>query len=180
MTKLFLLITKHIRVLQMSDLSAGMTISHISYASYVSPIINIVVSLQNLLHVPLINKNLLSLSKFTHDNNFFFEFYHDSCSVKHQATKQVLFQCTFKNGIYVFPAVRSSPYFANYTSFKFEKLALHLWNNRLRHCSFHAVRNILNQCSITCTAKPGFCDACVQKKAVKRPFSSSTLVYTFP
>jgi len=81
MTKLFLLITKHIKVMQMSGLSAGMTISHIGFASCVSPIINIVLSLQNLLHVPMINKNLLSVSKFSHDNNFFFEFYPDSCSV---------------------------------------------------------------------------------------------------
>jgi len=78
MTKLFLLITKHIKVLQMSGLSVGMTISHISSASCVSPIINIVLSLQNLLHVSMINKNLLSLSKSANDNNFFFEFYHDN------------------------------------------------------------------------------------------------------
>ena len=90
----------------------------------------------------------------------------------------VLFQCTFKNSLYVFPALRSFPYFANYTSFKFEKPALYSWHNRLRHCSFHVVKNILNQCSITCTAKPIFCDACVQEKALKLPFSSSTIVYT--
>jgi len=162
-------------------LSAGMAISHIGSASCVSPIINIVLSLQNILHVPVVNKILLSVSKFSHDNNFFFEYYHDSCSVKHQATKQVMFQCTFRNGVYVFPALRSSPNFANYTSFKFEKLSLHLWNNSLRHCSFHVLRNILNQCNITCTAKPGFCDACVQDKAFKLPFFLfSTVVYTFP
>jgi len=103
-----------------------MTISHIGSTSCVSLVINTVLSLHNLLHVPRINKILLSVSKFAHDNNIFFEFYPDSCYVKHQVTKQVLFQGTIKDGLYVFSALRSSPYSANYTSFKSQKPVLHL------------------------------------------------------
>jgi len=43
---------------------AGMTISHIGSTSCVSLVTNIVISLQNLLHVPTLNKNMLSVSNF--------------------------------------------------------------------------------------------------------------------
>jgi len=52
----------------------GMSISYIGSASCVSLVTNTVLSLQNLLHVPTLNKNLLSVSKFAKDNNVFFEF----------------------------------------------------------------------------------------------------------
>jgi len=157
-----------------------MTISHIDSASCVSLVTNTVLSLQNILYVPTLNKNLLSVSKFANDNNIFFEFYSYFCYVKHQVTKQILFQGIIKDGLYVFHALRSSPYYANYTSFKFEKPALQLWHNRLGHYSFNVVKNILNQCNITCNAKPVFCDACVQVKTHKLHFSSSMIVYTLP
>jgi len=54
----------------------GMTISHIGSASCVSPVS--VLSLQNTLHVPTLNKNLLSVSKFVNDNIVLFEFYSNS------------------------------------------------------------------------------------------------------
>ena len=97
----------------------GMVISHIGFASCVSPVTNIVLYLQNLLHVPTLNKNLLSVSKFANDNNVFFDFYSDSYYVKHQVTKQILFQGIIKDGLYIFPTLRSYPYSTNYTSFKF-------------------------------------------------------------
>ena len=88
---------------------ASMAISHIGSTSCVSVVTNIVLCLQNLLHVLTLNKKLLSVSKFANDNNVFFEFYSDSCYVKHQVTKQILFQGIIKDGLYVFPALRSSP-----------------------------------------------------------------------
>jgi len=46
--------------------------------------------LKNLLHVPGITKNLLSVSKFTADNKVFLEFYPDSCFVKDLSTRKTL------------------------------------------------------------------------------------------
>lgn len=46
--------------------------------------------LQNLLLVPHITKNLMSVSKFTQDNNVFFEFHLKFCVVKSQASSEVL------------------------------------------------------------------------------------------
>lgn len=39
-------------------------------------------NLDSLMHVPNITKNLISVSKFAHDNNVFFEFYSNAlCQV---------------------------------------------------------------------------------------------------
>lgn len=49
-------------------------------------------ALNNLLHVPHITKNLLSVSQFAKDNNVYFEFHPSSCFVKSQVTNQVVLE----------------------------------------------------------------------------------------
>lgn len=46
--------------------------------------------LDNLLHVPHINKNLVSVSKFAKENNVFFEFNSDACFAKPHVTNKIL------------------------------------------------------------------------------------------
>ncbi|PON69507.1 hypothetical protein TorRG33x02_259330 [Trema orientale] len=50
--------------------------------------------LKNILHVPCISKNLLSISQFTKDNNVLIEFYSDCCLIKDKSTKKILPQGT--------------------------------------------------------------------------------------
>jgi len=52
-----------------------MNIQHLGSASLRSSDSNASFRLHNLLNVPSINKNLISVSKFACDNNVFFEFY---------------------------------------------------------------------------------------------------------
>ena len=59
-------------------------------------------SLNHLLHVPSITKNLLSVSKFAKDNVVYFEFFPNFCYVKDQASKEILMAGRVKNGLYVF------------------------------------------------------------------------------
>jgi len=54
---------------------AGMKIKHIGSTSFALPHMNTQVILNNLLHVPDINKNLVSVSKFAKDNHVYFEFF---------------------------------------------------------------------------------------------------------
>ncbi|KAL4376068.1 hypothetical protein GQ457_02G029640 [Hibiscus cannabinus] len=56
--------------------------------------------LNNLLHVPNIKKNLLSVSKFTRDNNVSIEFFPDSCAVKDLRTCHVMLQGLENDGLY--------------------------------------------------------------------------------
>lgn len=56
--------------------------------------------LNNVLFVPHITKSLLSISKFTLDNNVFLEFHTSSCFVKDKLTNKILLEDTLKDGLY--------------------------------------------------------------------------------
>lgn len=51
--------------------------------------------LNNLLHIPSITKNLISVSQFTRHNHVFFKFHPNFCYVKDQVTSHVLLQGLF-------------------------------------------------------------------------------------
>ena len=55
---------------------------------------------RNILLVPSITKNLVSISKFTLDNHVIVEFDSDCCLVKDKQSKVVLLQGTLRNGLY--------------------------------------------------------------------------------
>ena len=57
--------------------------------------------LNNILHVPSITKNLLSIHKFTLDNNLYVEFYPNFCMVKDIHTHQLLMKREHKDGLYL-------------------------------------------------------------------------------
>lgn len=65
----------------------GMDIHHVGKSVLHSLNNNLVFKLDNLLHVPSLTKNLISVSIFAKDNHAFFEFYPDHCCVKSSATK---------------------------------------------------------------------------------------------
>lgn len=56
--------------------------------------------LQGLLHVPLICKHLISISRLTMDNFVIVEFYDSFCAIKDKATGKVLLEGTIKDGLY--------------------------------------------------------------------------------
>ncbi|KAK6120608.1 hypothetical protein DH2020_045641 [Rehmannia glutinosa] len=72
--------------------------------------------LKNLLHVPHITKNLISVSQFAQDNHVFFEFNPSFCLVKDQCTGNVLLQGALRNGLYSF-SLSSSKSSASQPSF---------------------------------------------------------------
>ena len=78
-------------------------IQHIGHSYFTFPSCCKPVILHNLLHVPSITKNLLSVFKFARDNRVFFEFYPNHCNVKHQDTNETLLRGQIKDGLYVFP-----------------------------------------------------------------------------
>ena len=56
--------------------------------------------LTNILHVPEITKNLISISQFIHDNDVIIEFDANSCFVNDKAIKIILLQGSLKDGLY--------------------------------------------------------------------------------
>ena len=78
----------------------GMSIHHIGNSLLQSSGSHRTFKLQDLMHVPEITKNLISISKFAKDNNVYFEFYSTMCCVKSQPTKETLLQGRLVNGVY--------------------------------------------------------------------------------
>lgn len=69
----------------------GLSITSIGNTSFPSTHkSHVTLTLNNLLLVPKITKNLISVSQFTRDNRVYFEFHPDICLVKSQTTSKVL------------------------------------------------------------------------------------------
>ena len=76
----------------------SLTISHVG-SSFI-PTNTHSLALHNVLHVPKITKNLISVSQFTKDNNVIVEFFSDGCMIKEKETKQVLLRGFLNQGLY--------------------------------------------------------------------------------
>lgn len=168
----------------------GLPISSIGSTHFVSPLHpHITLSLNNLLHVPTITKNLMSISQFERDNNVFFEFHSDHCLVKSQGSNAILLRGLLgKDGLYCFQQLRMpvKPR-SSVSCFVSEKscssnLSFSLWHRRLGHANVKAIRHILDLCNISCCNKDleEFCDACCLGKAHRIHAPPSETVYSKP
>ena len=169
-------------------------------SSFISPF-NSQVSfkLNNLLHVPAITKNLLSVSQFAKGNSVYFEFHPRLCLVKSQETREILLQgAVGSNGLYSFPHLRlhnssvsavspcknkahvqSVPVhsLATVTSVDVPAPAVlsssssTLWHTRLGLPNLHVLKLVLNQCKLGSVNKNtfDFCKSCVIGKAHRLP-----------
>jgi len=90
------------------DIDSGMHISHVGTSYLYSPHSKTCLLSSNLLHVPNISKNLISVSKFANDNHVYLEFHVNYCYVKKQDTNQIILKGFLKNGLYVFPTLQYS------------------------------------------------------------------------
>ena len=105
--------------------------------------------LNNILHVPNISQNLLSVQKFTTDTNIFFEFHPKLFYVKDQATRKTLLQGPIKDGLYPFPLfnkrISSNKRLNSPSAFVGERVSLPQWHSRLGHPSFHIVSRTVSK-----------------------------------
>ncbi|XP_029127015.1 uncharacterized protein LOC109796422, partial [Cajanus cajan] len=164
----------------------GLHINGSGFSSFLSPIkSNFCFKLNDLLHVPSITKNLLSVSKFAKDNSVYFEFHSHCCFVKSQVTNEILLQGVVgSDGLYSFsnlelqgpsvlvsssmassvdPAVSACPNaVSNSTNAnKFSDVSLTpsshtLWHTRLGHPNSHVLKLVLNHCNIAPSNRNGF------------------------
>ncbi|KAB5551985.1 hypothetical protein DKX38_009296 [Salix brachista] len=86
--------------------------------------------LNNILCVPQIAKNLLSIAKLTTDNPVFVEFHHNCCIVKDRYTRRELLRGTLCDGLYqlrihqILPALHTSQSVFNYVNFPAKSFSL--------------------------------------------------------
>lgn len=78
----------------------SLNISSVDQSSFTSN--DHVFRLKNMLHIPHITKNLISISKFTKDNNVIFEFDSNGCFVKEKITRRIMLKGKLHNGLYAF------------------------------------------------------------------------------
>ena len=120
----------------------GLQIHHVGTFVF-KPFSSYSFKLKNLLHVPHIKKNLLSVSQFARDNNIYFEFYPNSCYVKSQNSKETLLQGTLKSGLCSFSPVQ--PVIFAPTSFLASTkgdATFKIWHLRLGHPSTDVVSRV--------------------------------------
>ncbi|XP_078164569.1 uncharacterized protein LOC144559423 [Carex rostrata] len=110
----------------------GINILHIGSSSF--SFSNFTLLLKDILHVPNLTKNILSLSKLLLDNPLLIEFSSNVCLIKDRITKTLLLRTTPSNGIYtlLLPPLSTMPLPQAYLG---EHAPADLWHARLGHPS---------------------------------------------
>ena len=150
-----------------------LTISHIG--SSILPASRPLI-LKNLLLVPSIKKNLISISKFTTDNDDILEFNSASCCVKEKLSKTTLLKGTLRDGLYQLdfsswsPLIKTCPVFCHPSvtassacSFcNKTKHVISLSHKRLGHPNSHVLHHVLNQIRVSVPLNDisNFCETC--------------------
>lgn len=128
--------------------------------------------LHDVLLVPDIKKNLLSVSQLTSDLPCYFEFTSDGFVVKEQKTNQVMAKGNKKGGLYVLDGTEKQALF----SARFRTTSEDVWHQRLGHPQAKVVSYLNNKNMIKVNAwnaKPHICSSCELSKNHKMPFSLS-------
>uniref|UniRef100_A0A803PM38 Integrase catalytic domain-containing protein n=1 Tax=Cannabis sativa TaxID=3483 RepID=A0A803PM38_CANSA len=161
--------------------------------------------LKEILHVPSITKNLLSISKLTSDNNVCVEFLSDLCFVKDKETGQVVLKGKLKDGLYQFDAPTSTTSMSSNRSIScptsFSGLVVSAvesnvtkpmanqllcsikdrWHRRLGHPSIRVLDTVLHKINVkNINSSLSFCDACQLGKSHSLPFKVNPKRATAP
>ncbi|GAU19342.1 hypothetical protein TSUD_336290 [Trifolium subterraneum] len=182
----------------------GVSINSLGHSSFKSPSMpSVKLELKDLLHVPNISKNLLSVSKFAQDNNVIFEFHPYKCFVKSQASRQILLEGHVgADGLYQFKPFKFIPTtdgVSNRLSSNFSVVnssipchnalytvpatsEFHKWHLRLGHIHSSAISTVLNLCNVPVSNKFSneSCSFCCIGKSHRLYAPLSHTVYTKP
>jgi hypothetical protein len=126
---------------------AGMDIKHVGH--YVIHTPNHDLHLNNVLHVPQVAKNLVSVHRFTKDNHTFMEFHPDFFLVKDQTTMKVLLCGRCRSGLY--PLQHTSD--PQIQALSVTKPSTSRWHNRLGHPSLEVVRRVISEHNLSCSSE---------------------------
>jgi hypothetical protein len=137
--------------------------------------------LNKVLHVPSTHKNIISIHRFTLDNDTYIEFHLFLFLIKDQKTRKMLLHGPCRGGLY--PLLS--------TSSKFHKLVFHAikipvdhWHSRLSHPSRDIVRGVISKNNLPCTTidslNSSVCDTCACAKAHQLPYQLSSNTSSAP
>ena len=158
----------------------GLTISRTGSTSLKTP--THYFSLSNVLYVPTMKKNLISISNLCRTNNASIEFSPTSFFVKDLRTGAILLQGPTKDGVYEWPAA-TPPQPSPLLAFSSVKTTPSAWHHRLGHPSSVIFKHIVSSFKLDCSRTHGEtfnCNSCQCNKSHKLPFSVSTVTSSFP
>jgi transposase InsO family protein len=125
-------------------------------------------TLSDVLVVPSLVRNLLSVRQFTRDNNCSIEFDALGFSVKDMASRRVMLRCDSDGDLYTIPAATHTSPHASIA------ITTSLWHSRLGHPSSTAINTLRNTFAISCNkVEPPLCHSCQLGKHVRLPFTPS-------
>ena len=127
--------------------------------------------LSNVLVSPSIIKNLISVRRFTTDNNCSIEFDPFGLSVKDLQTRSVIARCNSTGDLYPFFPIPSS----STTALATTTSSSSLWHRRLGHLGHAALSKLISSNAISCNKHidDHICHACQLGRHVRLPFSVS-------
>lgn len=128
-----------------------------------------IINLHNVLYVPQITKNLLSVSKLTSNNNVIVEFDHDFFFVKDKVIGNVLLKGTLKYGLYQLSDATQT----NKNSYLY-LLVKENWHKKLGHPNNKALDRVLKICNVKTSPSDQleFCEAYQLGKSHLFPFKA--------
>jgi transposase InsO family protein len=151
----------------------SLPMKHIGSTQFSTPTASFL--LNNVLHVPQISKNLISVRKFTKDINTSMDFRPSCFRVQALDSGKTLLCGPSKGGLYPFPLLPSKDSFTPTALFG-ERTSIHQWLSRLGHPAFRVVAQIISKSGLPVTSnKSNFsCFACLSSKSKQLPFSLSS------
>jgi hypothetical protein len=155
----------------------GLRILHTGHASLRTASRSL--ALRNILHVPAISKNLLSVHKLARDNDIFFEYHPWHFSIKDRQTGNSLLKGRCEAGLY---PIKPSDVAALNQALLSKSTNCVQWHARLGHPSFQTVQSILrlNNISFTRESNLPVCSACQIAKSHQLPYATSIHQSTAP
>jgi hypothetical protein len=137
---------------------AGLSITHVGRSQL--PGSSSPIELKNVLLVPGLSKNLLSVYRLVSDNHIFIEFHKYFFCVKDKVMKRVLLCGRSRGGLYPLPfsrAMASGPHASSGV-----RLSSEHWHQRLGHPSNKVVQTIVSSNNLSCSSniESLVCDAC--------------------
>lgn len=163
----------------------GLPISHIGSSTVHTSSSSF--KLTNVLHLPQISSNLLSVHQFSKDNNCIFIFDSSGFTIQDCLSKRILFQGRSGNGgsgngLYPFRTSSSLLQPTAPTVLFGEKSSIDVWHKRLGHpsASSSSLQHLLHDIPIRGTSFMSFCDHCQYGKSRKLLFPISAFVSSQP
>jgi hypothetical protein len=151
----------------------GFSVQHVGTAHLSTPNFNFV--LLDVLHVPNICKNLISVQKFTQDTNTFFELHPSHFLLKDRATGKLLLHRPSNHGFY--PISYSVNKSHAPSALVGERASTSQWHSRLGHPALKIVCRVLSAFHLPVSSNNGSysCSTCLGSKSKQLAFSVSTI-----